>query len=112
MMKLKHSLIIMSDEQKNKRRHLTPANIAASAFNLPIMIIAGVFVGYLFSSEFESPGKEFVIILSVIIFFVLGIFEIYLVIQYEARKEARKSLNQKTLSKLILDSYSEDEEKV
>lgn len=99
----------MSDTSKSNRRHLSPANIAASVFNLPIMVIAGLFVGSLLSKEFKSPGKEFIIVLSVLIFFILGIFEIYLVIQYQARKERERALmSQRTLSKLILESSDEE----
>ncbi|MHA2346321.1 MAG: hypothetical protein ACXACP_06350 [Candidatus Hodarchaeales archaeon] len=101
----------MSDTLNNRRKYLTPTNIAASAFNLPIMVIAGVFVGSLLSTGFKSPGKELIIIISVIVFFSLAIFEIYLVIQYQARKEFRKTLQpQRTLSRLILESSDEEDE--
>lgn len=99
----------MSDPKKNDRKRMSPANIAASVFNLPIMVIAGVIVGFLLSEDLESPGKEFIIILTVLIFFILAIFEIYLVIQYQERKERRRALRpQRTLSKLILESSDEE----
>ncbi|MHA1976815.1 MAG: hypothetical protein ACW98F_10255 [Candidatus Hodarchaeales archaeon] len=98
---------------KQNRRHQlgTPANIAASAFNLPIMVILGLFIGNLLSEAFESPLSEFVLILTVLAFFIIAIVEIYVVVQYQTKKEAlRASQKQKTLSDLILDNESTEEQ--
>ena len=90
----------MTIKQKRRQQLGTPANIAASAFNLPIMVILGVFVGDLISKNFEPPIREFVLILTII--------EIYAVVQYQTRKEALLAAKkQRTLSDLILENEKE-----
>ena len=108
---MKHNLADNMTIKQNRRRQLgTPANIAASAFNLPIMVILGVFIGSFLSKYFESPLSEFVLILTVIVFFILAIIELYVVVQYQAKKDALLvSRQQKTLSSLILKREKEEE---
>ena len=92
----------MTIKPQRRRQLGTPANIAATAFNLPIMVILGVFIGDLLSRSFESPVKEFVLILTILAFFVLAIIEIYVVVQKQTRKDAILAAGkQRTLSELI-----------
>ncbi len=100
----------MTIKQRRRRQLGTPANVAASAFNLPIMVILGVYIGSLLSESFESPVSEFVLILTILVFFIIAIIEIYLVVQYQTKKDALlASKQQKTLSDLILESGKAEE---
>ncbi|MHA1994733.1 MAG: hypothetical protein ACW97Z_09345 [Candidatus Hodarchaeales archaeon] len=95
----------MTIKQKRRRQLGTPANIAASAFNLPIMVILGVYLGSLLSNPFDPPLREFVLILTILVFFIIAIIEIYTVAQYQTKKDALlASRKQKTLSDLILEN--------
>ncbi len=91
---------------RNRRKQLgTPANIAASAFNLPIMVILGVYIGNLLSEPFEPPLKEIILVLVILLFFIIAILEIYAVVRYQAKKDALQTARSKnSLSNLILEN--------
>jgi hypothetical protein len=94
----------MSEKERQKRQLGTPANIIASAFNLPVMTIAGLFIGSFLSSSFSSPTREFIIIGTTLIFFIIAIIELYLVTRYQSKKETRSALSQEEgLRRLILE---------
>jgi hypothetical protein len=101
----------MGIRDQKKWRLGTPANIVASAFNLPVMVIAGLIVGTLLSSSFSSPTSEFVIIGTTLIFFIIAMVELYVVVRHQTRKERLSRLNQgENLRKLILEDQEKDEE--
>ncbi|UCE14532.1 MAG: hypothetical protein JSV04_04975 [Candidatus Heimdallarchaeota archaeon] len=71
-------------EPKKKRRTLfSSASIAAATFNLPVMVIAGIIIGYLLSVNQDSPLREIIMIIIILVFFIIGIWELY----YAARKQ-------------------------
>jgi hypothetical protein len=100
----------MNQDRPQRRQLGTPANIIAAAFNLPVMVIAGVIIGTMLSSSLDSPLKELTIIFVILAFFILAIFEIYLVVRYQMKKDARMGLEDRdTLSKLIIDNQDREE---
>ena len=100
----------MGAEQSRKRQLGTPANIIASVFNLPVMVIVGLIIGFLISSSVSSPIREFIIIGTTIIFFIIAIAELYYVVRRQTRKDQLSILNQNAgLRKLILENQEETE---
>jgi Na+/melibiose symporter-like transporter len=94
--------------QRQKRRQRTSsAYLAAAAFNLPVMIIAGLIIGYLLSYNQTSPQREIIIIGSVLIFFVIAMIELYYVVIKEQFPSYRSKHDSKGLRKLIAD-YEEE----
>ena len=94
----------MGDKQTRKRQLGIPANIVASAFNLPVMVIAGLIIGSFLSSSFSSPTRELIIIGTTIVFFVIAMVELYLVGRHQTQKDRLSTLNQDdSLRKLILE---------
>ena len=103
-------MIKMSAKQSQKKRLGIPANIIASVFNLPVMVIAGLIIGFLISSSFSSPVREFIIIGTTLAFFIIAIAELYYVVKRQSRKDQLAILNQNTgLRKLILENQEESE---
>lgn len=96
--------------KKNKRTLFSSASIAAAAFNLPVMVIAGLIIGYLLSVNQESPLKELVQIGLPMIFFIIAVFELY----YTANKQKNHRVPSKTsfisLTQLIASKEEEEEE--
>ncbi|MHA1214693.1 MAG: hypothetical protein ACTSR2_03780 [Candidatus Hodarchaeales archaeon] len=87
---------------KPKRKSLhSSANIAAAAFNLPVMVIAGLFIGYFLSQNFDSPLKEWVMISVTLVFFVLGILELYFVVKKSSQPSKNSYTSFRTLSRFI-----------
>ncbi|MHA1974652.1 MAG: hypothetical protein ACTSW1_16750 [Candidatus Hodarchaeales archaeon] len=85
-----------------KRKNLTSsANVAAAAFNLPVMVIAGLFIGYFLSQNLDSPNKEWIIIGSTLVFFVLGILELYFAVKKSPQRSEKPYTSFRTLSRLI-----------
>ena len=100
----------MSEKERRKRQLGTPANIIASAFNLPVMTIAGLFIGSFLSSSFSSPIREFIIIGTTLIFFIIAMIELYLVTKYQSEKEIKSTLTQEEgIRKLILEDQEKNE---
>jgi hypothetical protein len=103
-------MIKMSAKQNQKRQLGTPANIIASVFNLPVMVIAGLIIGSLISSSFSSPIREFIMIGTTLTFFIIAIAELYYVVKRQNRKDQLSILDQNTgLRKLILENQEESE---
>ena len=101
----------MSEKPTRKRKLGTPANIVASAFNLPVMVLAGLFIGSILSSSYSSPIRELVIIGSAVVFFVIAMIELYLVVRYQDKKYESSLMNKDdTLAKLILDDQEMGQE--
>ena len=100
----------MGDKQTRKRQLGTPANIISSAFNLPVMVIAGLIIGFFLSESFSSPIRELVIIVTTIVFFVIAMIELYLIGRHQAQKDSLSTLNQDhDLRKLILEDQENTE---
>ena len=59
--------------RERKRTLFTSATIAAAAFNLPVMVIAGLFIGVLLSMNQESPLRELFLIGIPILFFGIAV---------------------------------------
>lgn len=98
----------MSPREK-KRTLYTPATIAAAAFNLPVMVIAGVIVGYLLSTNQETPLRELVIIGTPIIFFVIAIIELYYAVNRQQTQQVSSKSSYSSLAKLIIAEGEEEE---
>ena len=73
----------MSSEKSNQKRLQNPANFAAAALNIPVMVVAGTIIGIFLSNDQESPLAELIIIGSIMLFFSLSMLELY----YIARKQ-------------------------
>ena len=102
----------MGDKRTPERRLGTPANIIASTFNLPVMVIAGLIIGSIISSSFSSPTREFVIIGTTLLFFIIAVVELYLVVRHQNQKEKLSILNQgESLRKLILEDSENNKAK-
>ncbi|MHA2224495.1 MAG: hypothetical protein ACXAC8_04790 [Candidatus Hodarchaeales archaeon] len=90
---------------KNRKRTLyTPASIAASAFNLPVMVIAGVIIGYFLSVDQNTPIREVIQIGIPILFFIIAMFELY----YTINKRQMSQVHSKSSSKRLIDLILED----
>jgi len=94
---------------KKKRTLSSSATIAAAAFNLPVMVIAGVIIGYLLSISQGSPFRELLLIGTPILFFVIAIIELY----YAVNKQQLRHIGTKPpfsdLAKLITEEREEKE---
>ncbi|MFX0016721.1 MAG: hypothetical protein ACFFB2_17790 [Promethearchaeota archaeon] len=92
-----------------KRTVYSSATIAAAAFNLPVMVIAGLIIGYLLSVNQEPPLREIILIGTPIIFFVLAILELYYAVNKQQLQQARVISSQSGLAKLITMEGDEEE---
>ena len=94
---------------KKKRALSSSATIAAAAFNLPVMVIAGVIVGYLLSANQETPQRELIIIGITSIFFIIAVIELY----YAVNKQQSQTVSSKSsfpgLARLITEGDEEEE---
>ncbi len=91
-----------------KRTLYSSATIAAAAFNLPVMVIAGVIVGYLLSSNQETPLRELIVIGTPIIFFVIAIFELYYAASKQQFQRIRSKSSYEGLARLITEEEEEE----
>lgn len=92
---------------KRKRTTFNSATIAAAAFNLPVMVIAGLIIGYLLSANLTSPLREILIIGIPILFFVIAVIELYYAANKQQLQRFRSKSSDSGLAKLIT---SEEEE--
>lgn len=99
----------MSPKEK-KRTLYTSATITAAAFNLPVMVIAGVIVGYLLSTNQETPLRELVIIGMPILFFAIAIVELYYAVGRQQIQQVSSKPSYSGLAKLIIAEEEEEEE--
>jgi len=95
---------------KKKRTLSSSATIAAAAFNLPVMVIAGVIVGYLLSTYQETPQRELIIIGMPIIFFIIAIIELYYAVNKQQTQQVSSRSSYPGLAKLIAEREEEEEE--
>ncbi|UCG02250.1 MAG: hypothetical protein JSW11_21995 [Candidatus Heimdallarchaeota archaeon] len=96
--------------KERKRTLHTSATIAAAAFNLPVMVIAGVIIGYLLSVNQNSPLRELILIGSPILFFVIAIFELYYVVNRQQIQRSHPRSSFSDLAKLITEEGERKEE--
>lgn len=90
----------------NRKRTLySPATIAATAFNLPIMVIAGVIIGYFLSVDQNPPLREVIQIGTPILFFIIAMFELY----YTTNKRQMRLVHSKSSSKRLVDLILEND---
>ena len=95
---------------KKKRPLASSATIAAAAFNLPVMVIAGVIIGYLLSINQDPPFRELILIGSPIIFFVIAIIELYYTVNRHQSQQVSSKSSYPGLAKLITEREGEEEE--
>ncbi len=93
--------------RKKRRTLYSSATIAAAGFNLPVMVIAGVIVGYLLSVNQEAPLRELIIIGTPILFFIIAIIELYYAVNRQQTPHISSKSSYSGLAKLI----AEEEEK-
>ncbi|MFX1286420.1 MAG: hypothetical protein ACFFB5_22485 [Promethearchaeota archaeon] len=93
--------------KERKRTTFTSATIAAAAFNLPVMVIAGLIIGYLLSANQESPLRELLLIGTPIIFFTIAVIELYYAASKQQFQRLRSRSSYGELAELIT---AEDEE--
>ncbi|NHJ00778.1 MAG: hypothetical protein EAX86_01495 [Candidatus Heimdallarchaeota archaeon] len=87
---------------KPKRKNLyTPANIAAAAFNIPVMVIAGTIIGVFLANEQESPLSEIIIIFTILLFFIISILELYYIARNPVIKSKKESIRGYYLRQII-----------
>ncbi|MFX0124915.1 MAG: hypothetical protein ACFFAE_14890 [Candidatus Hodarchaeota archaeon] len=98
----------MSSKEK-KRTLYSSATIAAAAFNLPVMVIAGVIVGYLISINQEAPLQELIIIGTPILFFIIAIIELYYAVNRQQFQHISSKSSYPGLAKLIAEEKKDDE---
>ncbi len=98
----------MSSKEK-ERTLFTSSSIAAAAFNLPVMVIAGVIIGYLLSTNLEPPLREVVLIGTILIFFVIAVIELYYVANKQQFRQFHPKSPSRDLIKLIRE-YNDEEE--
>ncbi|MFX1507174.1 MAG: hypothetical protein ACFFDC_13925 [Promethearchaeota archaeon] len=94
---------------KKKRPLASSATIAAAAFNLPVMVIAGIIIGYLLSINQASPFRELILIGSPIIFFVIAIIELYYAVNKQQLQHSRRKSSFSDLARLITKEEGEEE---
>ncbi len=99
----------MSPERR-KRTLPTSASIAAAAFNIPVMVIAGLIIGYLLSANQESPLRDVVIIGMPILFFAIAIVELYYTVSKQPFQRFSSKSSFPGLNKLITAEEEEEEE--
>ncbi|MHA2245184.1 MAG: hypothetical protein ACXADY_09455 [Candidatus Hodarchaeales archaeon] len=99
----------MSPKEK-KRTLYTPATIAAAAFNLPVMVIAGLIIGFLLSVNQDSPFRELILIGSPILFFIIAMIELYYVVNKQQLQDFHLKSSFSGLAKLITAEGKEEEE--
>ena len=92
---------------KRKRTTFNSATIAAAAFNLPVMVIAGLIIGYLLSANQTPPLREILIIGIPLLFFIIAIIELYYATNKQQFRRFRSESSYGGLAKLIT---SEEEE--
>jgi hypothetical protein len=93
---------------RKKRPLSSSATIAAAAFNLPVMVIAGVIVGYLLSVNQDAPLRNLILIGTPILFFVIAIVELYYAVNRQQIRQFPSKTSYEGLAKLI--SEEEEEE--
>jgi hypothetical protein len=94
---------------KRKRPLTSSATIAAAAFNLPVMVIAGIIVGYLLSTNQEAPLRELIIIGTPVLFFIIAIIELYYVVNRQQSLHISSKSSYPGLAKLISEGQREEE---
>lgn len=87
--------------KEKKRKLYTSATIAAAAFNLPVMVIAGLIIGFLLSVNQDSPLRELILIGGPILFFIIAIIELYYVVNKQQLQHFRSKSSFSGLAKLI-----------
>ena len=97
-------------QKERKRTTFTSATIVAAGFNLPVMVIAGLIIGYLLSANQESPLRDVVIIGMPILFFAIAIVELYYMVSKQPFQRFSSKSSFPGLSKLITTEEKEEEE--
>ena len=92
-----------------KRRLSSSATIAAAAFNIPVMVIAGVVIGYLLSISQDIPFRDLILIGTPILFFVIAIIELYYVVSKQQSHHIDTKHSFSDLAKLITEEGEEEE---
>jgi purine-cytosine permease-like protein len=90
--------------KQRKRTISTSATIAVASFNLPVMIIAGLIIGFLLSVNQDSPFRELILIGTPIFFFIIAIIELYYVVNKQQPHFSQSKSSVRTfggLAKLI-----------
>ncbi|MFX1518100.1 MAG: hypothetical protein ACFFC6_17520 [Promethearchaeota archaeon] len=92
---------------KKKRTLYSSATIAAAGFNLPVMVIAGVIIGYFLSISQDSPLQELILIGTPILFFVIAMAELYYVVNKQQLRHIGTKPSFSDLAKLITEEEEE-----
>lgn len=96
--------------KERKRTTSSSATIFAAAFNLPVMVIAGLIIGYFLSANQEPPLRELVIIGMPILFFVIAIIELFYAVSRQQFQQFSSKPSHSGLAKLIIAEEEEEEE--
>lgn len=96
--------------KERKRTLFTSTTIAAAAFNLPVMVIAGLIIGYFLSVNQESPLRELFLIGIPILFFGIAMIELYYTASKQQFQQSRSISSYGGLAQLITEEEKEEEE--